>query len=151
VLTDHAIDLTATTYALLPCLASSRAIALILGCVFGQTKNNEWGQHFSTGQHNFTDDGLAQLNYSVLHREHNNQWGGYEWVLESSFSSSSFRCANLLQRIIPLTSHRHHHPHHHHQIVWDPQTPLLGNQRDRVPPEEIQKCFDRVRRAWLWA
>jgi hypothetical protein len=77
--------------------------------------NNEWGQHFSTGQHNFTDDGLAQLNYSVLHREHNNQWGGYEW------------------------------------IVWDPQTPLLGNQRDRVPPEEIQKCFDRVRRAWLWA
>jgi len=37
-------------------------------------------RHFEKGEHNFTDDGLAQLKYSLVHREHNNQWGGYEWV-----------------------------------------------------------------------
>lgn len=78
-------------------------------------RNEEWMRHFAKGEHNFTDDGLAQLNYSLVHREHNNQWGGYEW------------------------------------IVWDPQTPILGNQRDHVPPEEIQKCFDDIRKSWLWA
>ena len=45
-------------------------------------------RHFERGEHNFTDDGLAQLKYSLVHREHNNQWGGYEWV--SFFDKSPF-------------------------------------------------------------
>jgi hypothetical protein len=96
-------------------------------------------RHFAKGEHNFTDDGLAQLNYSLVHREHNNQWGGYEWV---SLTPFSFIVHSYPHSLVMAAGH---------QIVWDPQTPILGNQRDHVPPEEIQKCFDDIRKSWLWA
>jgi hypothetical protein len=91
----------------------------------------EWAKHLQDRKHSAEEDGLAQLKYNLTRREHNSLWGGFERVLSLSLSLSLSGQSEEVLFLIRFWGN---------QIVWDPQSPLLGTQRDRRLTEEVQAC-----------